>query len=362
LYRNGNYWTQVLAPFSSIVDGGRPASTGTSYQLAAFDKAGNRSARGSVVAAATPSCPPTTTVGTLRKLGSLSGFAPVYDVAIDGTNELAVVPVVGRGVHVVRLDTPSPSLASVALPGAPVLGVAANGGFAYALVGVVNPTDGRTLVDLVILDLRQPAAPSVVSRIRLGAASGGGIAVDGTTVYASANDMLHVLDVSTPTAPRVVGSVYLGASPSEIAVGGGWLYIQQGFSGGFSSVDVRNPARPVLGFSASWGQAWIAWHEGILYGMSNGAVRIWGGINLASPQLLKDLSVQAFDGAIAGDRIYMALAEQGIGVWDISNPAAPVSVGRVASVETINHIRASSDAGLVVTISGSGVLTAYSVP
>jgi hypothetical protein len=345
---------------TALVEGGLAEQTRYSYRVVAYDHAGNTSPVAFVDSLPTPAC--VVTQGeALHRLGSLSGFAPVSDVAIDSANELAVVAVEGRGLSVVRLDTPSPSLASVALAGQSVVRVAANGGFAYALVSVPNPGGARVLMDLVILDLRQPAAPTVASRLHLGEVWGAAIAVDGTTVYASSDRSLQVWDVSIPAAPRIVGLVNFDLGSDQIAVGGGWVYIQHGVYGGFSGVDVRNPARPVVGFSFDWGQVWIASHEGIFYSGSNAKVRIWDFTNPTSPRLLKDLMVDAVDGAFAGNRSYFALKD-GIGIWDVSNPAAPVSVGRVASGETIKHIRASGAAGLVVTISQSGVLTAYSVP
>jgi hypothetical protein len=68
VYRDGNFYTKVMAPLRSLSDSNLPESTTHSYQVAAFDGAGNRSPKNGAKSATTPACgPPVETVTlTLR--------------------------------------------------------------------------------------------------------------------------------------------------------------------------------------------------------------------------------------------------------------------------------------------------------
>ncbi len=86
VYRDGNFYTKVMAPLRSLSDGNLPDSTTHSYQVAAFDGAGNRSPKNGARSATTPACgPPVETVMLTLRI-------PDY------------VPSAVAGVNVWRLD------------------------------------------------------------------------------------------------------------------------------------------------------------------------------------------------------------------------------------------------------------------
>jgi hypothetical protein len=362
LYRNGNYWTQVLAPFSSIVDGGRPASTSTSYQLAAFDRAGNRSARGSIVTAATPSCAPTT-VEMLRKRGSLTGYTDVRNFAIDETGGLAVIPVWNVGVRIVLLDSSGLRVVSTLLPGDRLTNsVKAAGGYAYLLQAVA----GTRFADLTVLDVRQPSAPRVASRLRLpGENNGGGLALDDGKVFVASDNRLQVIDVRIPESPRVIGSGSFDVpNPyvDKIVAANGWVYASGGAEASWS-FDVHASAQPVFAKHYYYGVDWMDVHRGLLYTSYGGKIPVSSIASDGLHELTRNALSQVVAGAFAGDRGYLAtwdsyLAGGRLLVVGVAG-GGKLDVIAIPPISSRIELLDASDSGIVVTIDEAGMLTVY---
>ena len=126
----------------------------------------------------------------------------------------------------------------------------------------------------------------------------GNIVVQGNYAYASSGSGLKIFDISNPAAPVIVSKLFVesGAHAHTVAVSGGIAYIAPLRGDRFMTIDVSDPAHPqVLGTCNPPGLPW--------------------------------------DIKIHGNFAYAVLSETGLVAIDISNPAAPVTVGLVAGTE-----------------------------
>ena len=108
----------------------------------------------------------------------------------------------------------NPSVVGSAGTGSGPSSVAISGRYAY-----VANFCGSTLQ---VIDVSNPASPSIVGSVGTGAKSPISVAVSGRYAYVAneGSDTLQVIDVSNPAGPSVVGSVVTGGSPFSVAVTG----------------------------------------------------------------------------------------------------------------------------------------------
>jgi fibronectin type 3 domain-containing protein len=286
VYRNNSLLKQVAAPATSTADTAVTASTTYSYQVSAVDAAGNQSARSTAFGTTTPVCP----IATPALVGFVPGVGAAKAVAIDASTGLVHVASVEFGLATVDVSTPATPhplgganpafngervavaggwavvganaaglrVVDARYPFAPktvgalagtIKGVAIAGSYAYA-IQVVPGNPGHT--DLIVVDVRVPAAPVVVGRLTI--AGGAELAVAGSYAYVAAGSFgLLVVDVSNPLAPRLVGQRDTPGWARVVAVGGNYAYVADDTS--VQVIDVGTPSNPVtrasLGITAS---------------------------------------------------------------------------------------------------------------
>ncbi len=101
---------------------------------------------------------------------------------------------------------------------------------------------------LKIINIGNPAAPSLVGTFPIAMNSNTSIAVSGNYAYLNdyVNGAVRIVDISNPASPNLIAT-YLppGGFPGSVAVSGHYLYIGD-FSGAVEIVDVSNPASPSL--------------------------------------------------------------------------------------------------------------------
>lgn len=245
-------------------------------------------------------------LGGLFLVGEASGFYSDI-LAIQGNYVYAV----SSGSGSMRImDVSNPAQMNVAglysASQAIIQEVAVSGNYAYLSLG----SNGLDIVN--ILD---PKAPEQVTR--LGSPSLGAAKVSGNFVYGaeavslngSNSSILHVIDVSTPTLPAAIGSLDLSTlntvanDPAEyvtsIAVSGSRLYVVS-FAAENSDWRLR-----IIDASVSQGVATL----------TPVGLRSLGNINT-----VRDIKV--VDGAA-----YLALGNDGIAIFDVSNPAQILDQG-----------------------------------
>lgn len=206
--------------------------------------------------------------------------------------------------------------------GGDISAVAVQGDYAYIGVGP----------RLVVLDVSDPAHPTMVGQSGVLPGIVLSMAVSGNYVYViSSESNLHILDVSDPTRPARVGFGFLRWLARDVAVAGGYAYVAGG-SGGLRIIDVADPAHPVeVGFydtpeeahgvAVAGGYAYIA--DGL------GGLRIINVSNPANPVETGFIrwGVTAEDVAIAGNYAYVTDSVGGVRIINVSDPVHPTQVG-----------------------------------
>jgi hypothetical protein len=155
-------------------------------------------------------------------------------VAVDEALHLVAVAE-GNGVSVVDVTDPASPTLLYERP-MPASVVAAANGYFYAQSGA----------ELQTVDM---ATGNLIAKTTIDQSSVNGMLVQGADLFVMHSDgILEVLDISGAT-PVVVGSLALGANNGNMAYSDGTLYIADGANiteGGYSAVDVSNPASPSL--------------------------------------------------------------------------------------------------------------------
>ncbi|TMA38747.1 MAG: hypothetical protein E6J79_05780 [Deltaproteobacteria bacterium] len=263
-----------------------------------------------------------------RVVGNSWGGFDSWGVAASGP--LAVAAGNTFGMKVVDVSVPSAPRALATLPGT-VRGVAMAGQFAYALTLVPgNPAH----TDLLVVDLRTPAAPAVAGRTTL--AGGSDLKVVGSLVYVAAGGAgLQIVDVGNPSAPAVVGTADTPGLATAVAVANGRAYVADDSS--LQVIDVANPARPaVVGTLATRSTA-VAVAGSRAYVLDGGLqLKIVDVSRPTAPALLsatRGFGAQGLD--VAGALAFLATPvanhdpTAGLYVVDVSNASAPQLVKQV---------------------------------
>jgi hypothetical protein len=316
VFRDSVWFDQVQASSRSVTDNDRSEETRHSYQVEAYDGA-NHSSRSSSASATTPACEAEGPPSGSRLLGSVSDSPSSFftrGVAAEG--DLAVVTGSGDGtwLKVIDVSDPSSPRRIGTLRGLEDgRDVALDGGFAFAWLQ--NPTG---TADFVVVDLRSPTRPTVVSRIPLQGwvtAMGGGLDLVGSMAYVAATNTLQLIEVSDPFSPRVRGSVDLPGSPRDVSVMNGRAYVAA--KGDVAVVDVQNAGNPVVVLSRRTNDAWAVQAVGGLVYLMNSQV-----LTVRRPADMVTIGGMSVGGAagfaVQGDRAYFA--SRHVIVADLSDP------------------------------------------
>ncbi|TFG40108.1 MAG: hypothetical protein E4H44_00785, partial [Candidatus Aminicenantes bacterium] len=143
---------------------------------------------------------------------------------------------------------------------------------------------------------------------------------------------LAVVDVSDPRTPIQVGFVMTGDA-LDLAVHGELVLVVAGF-GGLLAIDVAEPRKPrvVWDYPTTAAAVEVLTHDGVAYLLGDGGVVA---IDLVGPQVpsvvsrfVEDRQPEAL--ALDGNRLFVTGFDRGLDVIDISNPSAPVVLGRAS--------------------------------
>jgi hypothetical protein len=218
----------------------------------------------------------------------------------------------------------------------PVAGdkVDVEGSYAYVL-GYLG-----ALSQIVVVDVSAPTQPTIVASLAI---AGFGLDVSGQYAYV-AGDSFQVVDISDPVHPNVIGSC--ATQGVDVYVAGSYAYVAGGYNGpGLQVVNVANPTAPfqegaapasATGVFAAGGYAYVT-----DYTSTSCDLRVFDVSNPGHPQqvgveeLFTGAWSEAHDVHVAGNYAYVAGSAYigggksygGIDVVDVSDPAAPHSVG-----------------------------------
>ncbi len=193
-----------------------------------------------------------------------------------------------------------------------------------------NPQDPRLLIP--VSELGFPSANY-----------GSGLRLVGDLAYVGVGSGIEIVDVSNPSVPLRVGSLGVPNGTGGFDVVNGIAWFANGYlAGGLRVADVSNPAAPfVISYVEAhtpYGAPLAKIGNVIWLGGALGGVRAIDVTDPYSPSVVGDFDTVSFGGsgvAVLGLRAYVADGaiendgEQngGLRILDVSNPAAPVTLG-----------------------------------
>ncbi len=185
---------------------------------------------------------------------------------------------------------------------------------------------------LYLVDVTTPNAPSIMGSVSLGAIHYT-MKVAGSIIYfGGTSGSFKVVDVSTLASPSIIHSSNIGSSTiGQIDISGTLL----GMSGtnGFHLVDVTSPASPtvlsssvpVSGITSITGFALIDVNNAVVAG--NGSIKAIDITSPASPVVnwTGSLSFSSTAKVFVDGTTLIAIGNQAIGIFSVSNPVTPTS-------------------------------------
>lgn len=230
------------------------------------------------------------------------------------------------------VSTPaSPTAGNAATVTSAATGVAVAGSRAYVSAG----TDGLYVFDVA------PATPaSVTNRATTGWYHD--VAVDGAIcAVAALEDGCHIFDITNPDSPVLRATPAFGSSWVG-AVGVVGTKVCVGAGRGLRLLDVTNPTNPVASAAVDAG----GWVMGLAVAGSLCAVATDGnGVRLfdvsgAVPVARSTILAvsRPHDVAIEGTTLYIAGADSGLHLFDVTDPMAPAPLGTLATSPAAYHV------------------------
>lgn len=185
---------------------------------------------------------------------------------------------------------------------------------------------------LIVVEVSNPAQPSVVGRTTVLPYIVEGVAVSGSYAYVADGPAgVRIIDVSDPSTPTEVGSCDTPGRARDVVVAGSHAYVAD-YDGGLRVLDVSDPAAPgEIGFCATSGKALdVAVSGGYAYVADwDGGLRV---IDVSSPAAPTQVGFYDTPGrphgvAVSGGYAYVADGDGGLRIVNVSDPSAPSEVG-----------------------------------
>ena len=189
---------------------------------------------------------------------------------------------------------------------------------------------------LVIVDISDPKNPITVGNhpSRIGeygsVAMSRGVAVSGNYAYvANWYDDVYIIDISDRTNPMLVTTYKTGQITNDVTISGDYAFISR-FDEGVDIVNISDPTNP--GFISNFNYGWasnVAILKNYAYVADTFRVTIVDISDLANPLLVgsSEMERDAADIEVYGKFAYVADAENGLVILNVSNPTIPTIIG-----------------------------------
>lgn len=247
------------------------------------------------------------------------------------------------GIHVVDVRDP---IHPVVLGRAPLKGGA-------DVIAAAEPYVVTLSMDgwIDVVDATDPAAPARVGHLDLGDALRD-FALVRTRAYAVNTHRFNSIDLSDPGNPVVVGTCPLPDWAWQIRVHGNFAYVGNGYSG-LRVVDISDPTQPVVrGALDIYEWVYDLETDGthVYANLDNNRLGVFDVSDPEHPAQILNMQMPGFlqEMRLVGDRLFCA-ASPGVVVLDVSNPAAPVTVGTARTRGTSLDVHAT-----LVGLAGGG--------
>jgi hypothetical protein len=216
---------------------------------------------------------------------------------------------------------------------------------AYAYIGFFGTNV------LQIFDISNPSSPALIGSLpTLGQSDNTGFMyIQGRYLYMPMNSgqRVRIVDVSNPASPVLVSTAFLavGADPSSIYVQGNFAYVVTRGVGleAIQAIDVSDPTNPVAGTAVLIGSGsfpndiFIQGRYAYIACKGNNTLQIFDLKNATTPSFVSSTTVTGtspFKLYVQGRYAYVINESGNLQVFDVSNPASPVSVGTVTTANT----------------------------
>lgn len=274
-------------------------------------------------------------------IGQYDTSSHAYDVDVEA--DLAVVAD-GANLKIIDVGDPShPILRGSCSLASAVFKVDVEGGYAFA-----SDNTG-----LRVVSLGNPASPAIVGTCLL-ASGGSAVRVSGNRAYVC-GAAVWIIDVSDPAVPALLGSWHPGATSVPVAVDVQESYAYVGTydpvngGSGIRIVDITNPAVPLLvGVgSPSNGVKGLSVAGDHLYVATISGLDVWDVASPASPVRVAhvpgDSDIYATDVAVENGIAYVATADVGVAILDVTVPAEPELIALVVTPNDAKGVALAGD-------------------
>ncbi len=229
---------------------------------------------------------------------------------------------IGAARRLLALDVSSPNnpalIARSPLLSDTVQGVCVADGYAYVADGTAG---------LLVMDLADPTALRVSGSLRTGGNARNVYVVDGYAYVAGGWAGMEIIDVSNPAVPRPLGSLGTHAEAQDVYVLGGSAYVAAG-QAGLRVIRVSDPALAVeVGFYDTPGQARQVTVRGTLAYIADceGGLRI---VDVSSASQPREVGFYDVNGCaesvhVSSTLAYVGVSFAGLRVLDVSDPSRP---------------------------------------
>ncbi len=188
---------------------------------------------------------------------------------------------------------------------------------------------------LVVVDIAQKNAPSVISTWRPGGLVDGLLVSLPYVFVVAANNAVHLVDLTVPTQPRLIRTILRDYYIESAAMDESHLYISDGLNGIFIyDLSSINSPRLVASISNIRFNGRLTASGGYLYdSLQNGGLIIYDVTNPVSPVELsmKTLPGRSYDLDLDGTTLYMCNGSGGVRIIDVADPQNPVIIGQYSS-------------------------------
>jgi hypothetical protein len=252
----------------------------------------------------------------------------VGTVLYSGTT--TIVPIPGNGTPPVAADIRVANIVAaqpghVALTGHPN-GMKVRDGFAYIASGAMG---------LQVVDVIDPSKPIAAGGVAL-PGSANDVELRGSTAFIAAGGAgLQLVDVTVPHAPRLVRSLSLPGHAYDLAVAPDMTAVAVG-QAGLALVDTSTSVLSVLGIASVGETRAVAWYGATLVALTATELLTLDVTNPASPLVMGRIAVDDFWSLdIGGDSAYVTDLLVDVQRIDLRTVTAPVKVGAFID----NHVR-----------------------
>ncbi|HEX7344113.1 MAG TPA: T9SS type A sorting domain-containing protein, partial [bacterium] len=216
-----------------------------------------------------------------------------------------------------------------------------------------------------VIDVSNPARPRELTWISI-TGNAYAVAISGSYAYVTGgpSSIFSVVDIQNPAAPSVVGSCYTAAGPDfNVAVSGSYAYVSDGLNNvGIWVIDVSNPTAPAVvgncpllgwgaGIAVSGSYAYVAAYQ------TYPALRV---VDVSDPSQPFEagyyVTVAPKDPAVSGQYIYLAEGAY-FGIYQFSLPNVTITLVPIISPIQIPINGGSFDFYLFADNGGQGTQT-----